>query len=518
MEKEGFEIMRESINEMIKQVIDVCFPWLTEGTDGNVRFVDPLDGEEITAHYGATHAVVSFIIYGEKNENKDLVSSGYNLLNSIMKRWKNSMKLPGFHNDFNNFALCVLWNYFYETNQKEDYAKKIKEIVLSTPDSNNPTVNWFPMRWYVNLLRYRWTNDAKYKEAFEKCKTDINAATYDDGFIDDRLPVGLSFNLQYDVATVAGMQFLRSAGENIDISTNLGALINAVAPDGDINYLGRGTNQIFAWGLWVYLLASTGQEAQLEKTVNYLKEKVPVMLENNNMMLNTWRGKEKYMWWDYHYCSVYTAHLLLWLILAVEQMGKYPVQEKILPCGKSGVKIYKTESYFIATFTGRNEYLAEKGPCIAALWTRNRGMLVKGIFGPWLGAFGNKYLIVDATLRNYIGLIEVKQNKDYSKNKFFHTLLPKIQSRVAETISPIFVPLTFKETESFIELTWKNNRKIDAMFVIPALYEIDEMHIEVDGRKYELCKNMAIRNQYKWIWEYQSKIINGYKWTLKIPK
>ena len=133
-------------------------------------------------------------------------------------------------------------------------------MVLSTPDSNNPTINWFPMRWYVNLIRYKWTSDEKFKLACDKCSTDIRAATYKDGFIDDRLPIGLSFNLQYDVATVAVLQYLRSNGENIDISVELGALLNAVAPDGDINYFGRGTNQIFAWGLWVYLLSSAGKK------------------------------------------------------------------------------------------------------------------------------------------------------------------------------------------------------------------------------------------------------------------
>lgn len=511
-------MVEQTLDRLINMTLVICQKWIQPGEDGKYRFIDPLDQKEMSAHYGATHMAAACII----QDDISVKEKGYRLLESILERWETSLEMQGFHNDFNNFALCVIWDYLTEKKLKKMLAEKIKETVIVTPDSNNPTINWLPMRWHVNCLRYQWTGDMKYKKLCDKCKREIVAATYEDGFIDDLLPKGVSFNLQYDVATVAVMQYLRVYGEKIDLSRELGALMNAVAPDGDINYLGRGTNQIFAWGLWIYLLLTSGQMLEGEKALKYLDEHLPNMLKHNNMMLNDWNGAEKYMWWDYHYCSVYTAHLLLWLVLARRDIEQKPIVPVLSNQNDSGVHIYKDKDYFVVVLDGRKEYLAERGPVVAALWTETAGMVVKGAFGPWQGAFGNDHFMVDVTLRNYFGLIEVSNNKDYSRNKIIHKfltrLLPNVQCRVTEKISPLFTPVIFRESKSYIELTWKNSKKVDAMFVIPALCKIDEFHVNVDGKPFELNKNMAIRNQYKWIWEYQSRIVNGSEWRLKVKK
>lgn len=510
-------MIKKSINEMIKQIIDTCVPWVKLGEDGLLRFIDPLDGEEISAHYGATHVAVAFIMYGERTGNKELTDTGYKLMASVLQRWQTSMNLPGFHNDFNNFALCVAWDFFDKNRKQEELAKQIKNIVLITPDSNNPTVNWFPMRWYVNLKRYQWTGEEKYRIVCDKCRVDIKYATYKDGFIDDRLPVGLSFNLQYDVATVAVMQFLRSAGEEIDISIELGALLNVVAPDGDINYLGRGTNQIFAWGLWVYLLASSGKEHETQVAMEFLKDKVPVMLKNNNIMLNEWPGEEKYMWWDYHYCSVYTAHFLFWLVIALEQADLYPVEEKVIASGDSGIQVYKDKDYFIVTFAGRKEYLAEKGPCVAALWTKSAGMVVKGTFGPWQGAFGNRYSAVEATIRNNCGLYKVKQNRDFSKNRYLHKAMPNLETQASEKISPLFTNVNVHIDNDTVRVVWRAEDDRNIILSAP-LFETEGISVFVDGVKVRIMNSFMLRNQYSWVKLYQTKLMHGSNWELRIKR
>lgn len=517
MEKENIEMIKNSLNEMIKEILDTCVKWVKLGEDEQLRFIDPIDGEEISAHYGATHAAVSFLIYGEKIHNDNVREMGDKLMDSILKRWKSSINLPGFHNDFNNFALCVAWDYLNKNNKNKKQAKKIKKLVLETPDSNNPTVNWFPMRWYVNIMRYRWTGKEKYKSICDKCRENIKNATYKDGFIDDRLPVGLSFNLQYDLATVAVMQYLRSIGEEIDISLEFGALLNIVAPDGDINYLGRGTNQIFAWGLWVYLLASAGKEEQLQTALDYLRDRIPSMLKNNNIMLNKWPGQEKYMWWDYHYSSVYTAHLLFWLIMAENQMNMYPVEEKIVKPGDSGLRIYRDKDYFVVTFNGRKEYIAEKGPCVGALWTKNAGMVVKGTFGPWKGAFGNKYSPIEAVIRNNCGLYKVKQNKDFSQNRYLHKLQPYFEIAISEEISPIFTDIEIKVLKNEIRIIWKTKDSGRKLLSIPCI-EDNKMAVFVDGKETRLLNTSMIRNQYSWIKLYQTDIIKGNNWELRIER
>ncbi|MGM9776815.1 MAG: hypothetical protein ACI3ZD_00560, partial [Prevotella sp.] len=385
--------MKSKIKSLIEQVVPVCESWISKDNDGLYRFVDPNDGEEISAHYGATHAAASFIIWGKETDKKELYDKGMSLLQSILKRWDTSKCLPAFHYDFNNFALCLIIDYV------DDKTKAlILKTVCNTADSNHNTINWLPMRWLVNKKRFEWTSDGKYNNRINHCKKTIAKATNADGGIEDRLPHGMSFNLQYDVATVAVLQYLRVHGEEMDLSKELGFLLNAVAPDGDINYQGRGTNQIFAWGLWVYLLASSSQNEALQTALTYLTPRLTKMLDNNNLMLNDWDGKEKYLWWDYHFASVYIAHLMMWLILAYLDYEKKSINPTYSSSTETGLHIYRSENFFVSWFEGRTEYLAEKGPAIAAIWSKKQGMICKGTFGPWQGLFGNKYIHEDVVV------------------------------------------------------------------------------------------------------------------------
>lgn len=517
MEEENFRMMIHSIEHMIKKILDISLPWI-KNINNQKYFIDPIDNKEISAHYGATHMAAALILYGDMCRNKALSNIGYELLESILNRWNQCKVLPGFHNDFNNFALCVIWNFLDQKKHTNNLMNRIRKIVLDTADSNNPTVNWFPMRWYVNHFRYKWSSDEKYKNRCDKCKNMIQEATYMDGFIDDRLPKGISFNLQYDVATVAVLQFLKTAGIQYDISGELGALLQSVAPDGDINYLGRGTNQIFAWGLWIFLLVSSGKNEALNVAVNYLGNRLAAMLKNNNMMLNDYRGEEKYLWWDYHYCSVYTAHLLFWLILAIKYGNSFPVKEKNFTLSDSGVHIHKTLEYFVVTFDGRKEYLAEKGPVLAALWTKSLGMVCKGNFGPWQGHFGNLYAPQNVVLFNNVGLMSVKGNKDFQKNRYMHKLLPNINTSASVTIIPNFTPMNVKDNPQYIEITWMSSG--ENIFSIPLINPIEESAISlfVDDKKFVLHNFMNIRNQYGWVHIMQSAKRGGKIWKLVVKK
>ena len=63
--------MKNRIQEVIEQMIPVCASWVQKRDDGLDLFLDPNDGEEISAHYGATHAAASFVIWGKKTENEE---------------------------------------------------------------------------------------------------------------------------------------------------------------------------------------------------------------------------------------------------------------------------------------------------------------------------------------------------------------------------------------------------------------------------------------------------------------
>ncbi len=496
--------MAEHIQKLIELIIHFCSSWIQQGKDGLLRFVDPNDGEEISAHYGATHAAVAFVIWGRQTCNDALYKQGLELLQSVLKRWDKSKTLPAFHFDFNNFALSIV-----EPLVDKETASLIRETVCQTSDSNHNTINWLPMRWAVNRKRIEWTGNKKYEAIISQCRKTIADATNADGGIEDRLPHGRSLNLQYDLATAAVLQYLRVQGEHIDLSKELGFLLNAVAPDGDINYHGRGTNQIFAWGLWVYLLASSGQESALSDAVSYLEPRLKRTLDHNSMMLNEWDGKEKYLWWDYHYASVYTAHCLLWMVMAYIDKDKASIQPDSGLFTESGLHVYHTGNSFVSWFEGRTEYLAEKGPAIAAIWTKSQKMICKGSFAPWQGFFGNKYIYEDVVLKNYCGLLEINRNKDWSKNRYVHKLMPNLETDVACTIRPIFCPISVNEKIGVLEITWNHDGTTDIIFNLPAITENCDIQLFADGNEVPIFCNSAIKNQYGWVYLHQSRSLKA---------
>ena len=477
------------VRRLMELTKNKCLEWVEEKS-GETYFVDPLDHEEISAHYGATHAAASFLIIGKLNSDSNIEGVGKRLLISILDRWETSSKLPSFHYDFNNFALCVAYDYL-----EGELRERVKCTVLSTPDSRHDTVNWIPMRWFVNKCRYEWTKNEKYQSACTICTEKIKSATYEDGFIDDRLPKGMSFNLQYDVATVAVLQYLRNHGEELDISKETGSLLNAVAPDGDINYFGRGTNQIFAWGLWLYLLVSAGLENDLQKALGYCADKIPVMLENNNLMLNDWEGAEKYLWWDYHYCSVYTAHLLLWLALAIKDAGKGIIVPTLSEARDSGIEILHKGGWFVATFAGRTEYLAERGPVIAAIGREDGKMFVKGTFGPWQGAFGRKYAFHESVINNFCGLLKMRTERDWSDNRVLRKILLRKPNTARILLQPVFAPLNIDIDEQEVLFTWDYSQNEKLCFNFPTMNECST-YIKVKNKVMPMINTGCIKNQY----------------------
>jgi hypothetical protein len=487
--------MKDRIDKLIKMTMDTCLPWVSIQADKS-RFIDPLDKEEISAHYGATHMAAALIMYGKHIQDEELIYKGESLLSGILDQWDESKTLPDFHNDFNNFALCVI------DSCSSNNTDLIRKKVLETADTSFDTVNWLPMRWYVNRCRYEWTGNNEYKDLCVSCMEKIKQATYADGFIDDMLPLGRSFSLQYNVATVAFLQFLRVRNESLDLSAELGALLNAVCPDGDINYLGRGTNQIFGWGLWIYLLASS-EQMELGRALDYLEEHLPVMLANNNIMLNDNPGSEKYMWWDYHYCSVYTAHLFLWLVLALRDYGKMAIEPVLSTGTDSGVHVYRNNEAFAVVFDGRTEYPAEAGPSVAAIWTKTSGAIHKGVFGPWYGLFGNKYINPDTSIRNFLGLYNLAPRKN--RVRVLEILRKNNHNTMELTEKPSFI-VPNVELSNTVKISYSVS-ELPCVLNIPI--SCGDVSVKNNGAEMRTTEAMKIKNQYGWVTVKQVLIESG---------
>lgn len=485
--------------------------YLCRDNAGVLRYIDPNDHTEINAHYGVSHVMAAMILYGKAKGDKQMVSTGYELLETMLSEIMESQKLPAYHFDFNNFAIGIVIEEI-EDNRLKALAEK---ILIESPDSSHNTVNWLPMRIFVNRKRYELTGEKIYLEKIKECQNKIKAVINNDGSIEDRLPKGTSFNLQYDISTVALLQYISDSDHEFDIPKYVGFLLQCVAPDGDINYQGRGTNQVFAWGPWIYLLSQLQDKSYLEQALLFLSPRLTQMLDNDSMMLNNWSGKERHLWWDYHYTSVYIAHLLLWLIFA-ESVQKDVLSHEFVTLSDSGMRVYRTLSNtFVATFDGRKEYLAEHGPTVSAIYI-NGTPIVKGAFGPWRGLFGNKHSIEDVTILNYCGLYKTNKPKSNFMSRIKTRLHLSFSDKLIFSLTPLFVPINVNTSQNEVVITWTNKEDKKAFLNVPVLADSAKFSLTVDEKEVRLFDYIKIKNQYDWVTLLQSHPIVGRKWILKI--
>lgn len=513
--------MIKRIDNLIEKIYYKSSQWVRENEE-EYYFIDPLDNEEILAHYGTSHFGVASTLLGIMNNDQGKYEQGINLIKSYLNRWERAKQSLNFHSDFNNFSLCVLLDELEKAGIENELQQNIQKVIINSEDSNHNTINWLPMRIYVNYKRFQWTKLKKYKEKCLFLEKQILNGMFNDGYIDDRLPIGLSYNLQYNVATVSVMHFLSiRKAMRVNVSENLGALLDAAQIDGDINYFGRGTNQIFAWGLWIYLLSSSGLINELDKALIFFESRIENALENNNILLNEYNGNNKYMWWDYHYCSVYTAHLLFWLVLAKLDYQRGLVVPKLSPLFRahdSGVMSYANKFFKITTFSGRKEYLSEKGPMVTSLSIKRVGVVYKGCFGPWSSEnFGEMYSFDNLTVYNVLGLISSESfpsKKGRFRKKIFGN---RFLNKVGLKLSPLFCDIEVKFIEERLELTFINNNRNKAFLNFPVfqeLFDCFDIDLFIDEKKQNLYDVGIIKNQYGLCKLIQSRVNDGFKWKI----
>lgn len=482
---------------ILKITYNHYLPYLQE-EKGIFNLIDPIDNEVIGFHYGETHLGSAFIIGGILYNDKNILEAGKKIIKGFLKNGINYSKNPAYHWDFNNFALCFLANYLKNQNIESDLCEKIKSFILLQQDSNNPTINWYPMRIYVNNCKYYWTNDSKYLSIIQFCKKEIEKAQYDDGFFEDLLPKGTSFNFQYHIYTTALLALLSL--DNITIG-NLEKAVSRfediIDPNGDINYLGRGNNQIFAWGPAIFLSSLLENKNTYNRLLNYIYDKGIKCIENNNLIVNDYSGKDKIWWWDYHYSSVYLAHYIFWIILSSITGKKIEYKyTKAITCD-SGVHINNDNNYYSVLFDGRNHYLAERGPQIGNITNKKNNITYfKGSFGPFYNNFGYKYLLTLNTYFNFVGMIEQKY---------------KFKSMNYKILEPQKINIYEKDNRLNIEM--KYCKKYKGIINIPWFISSKNFKVYVEGREIPLINILNYKGPYGMTYLFQSNevILNEFK-------
>lgn len=509
------------LEKLVDKSLTACQSWLTEDSADGLRMIDPVDQKVVVSHYGDSHLAAALILLGQLRREKNLIQQGLQIVQTIVGDWATSTKFVDFHHDFNHFALCLIVENIGDI--APELAQEISSMVLATRDSNHETINWLPMRAYVNFCRYEWSGEERYFYAAERALAKVSSATNADGGIEDRLPKGTSYNLQYHITSLASLQLLSSRRPHSKIETGHchDFLHKRVLPDGDINYCGRGTNQIFAWGPWLYLLASSGNSGKLALALQFLENRYSVAAANRNILLNSFLGPEKSFWWDYHHCSVYHAHFLLWSVLAMRDFSTtrtFGVEGS----GKdTGLECISGASGGAAIFSGRSIYLAEAGPAICALWISERGILFKGGLGPSQGMFGKLYSFADIVLQNHFGLISQEPPRRLVGNQIKRRLGIIYEEERSVLTRPIFTELCVTDNPRGLDIEFKTSEPMSAYLNVPIFDEQMggiKLEMSVDGSMLSAIQIAKSRSQYGWISVNRSLVAYGKVWKLSVRK
>lgn len=432
--------------------------------------VDPIDKRVVGSHYSLSHYCVVLLVLSSLWSNDLLYKKAIRLLNYILKTWKTFARQKDYHNDFNNFALSLI--VLFETkigknliddNLRMEILKRLSE----TPDSNHNTVNWLAMRYINNSVRASTNFNEKSEKKANRILKSVLAAKNEDGFFDDILPIGKSANPQYHSATVAVLALSKllhiPQADSFDLSDSVSILVSLIDPEGDFNYFGRGTNQVFGWGPSIFLLSLLQDETVITKSLDYLLLHLPKAMEKDNLVLNDQEGSLGAWWWDYHHVSVYYSYLLFWLTLTAlfessEKLFELPMSEK----NYKDLDIRSTGNWFSVVFNGRNEYLCEKGPLVSNIWNLKKGCIFKGPLGPFFGLFGNKHANQMASIVNYFGVLN-QSNRLSEEN-----------SLVSRVIFPDLITTKVSDEILSLKYIWKKPRKGNFVVNMPVFEKLSE--------------------------------------------
>ncbi len=111
------------IQKLIEKLSTHLLNQLISDENGVLRFIDPNDKEEISAHYSVSHLAASLIILGNRMEENNYYSIGRKLLIGLLDRWEYEHRLYAYHFDFNNFALRLCFDNLIENDGVKEQIK-----------------------------------------------------------------------------------------------------------------------------------------------------------------------------------------------------------------------------------------------------------------------------------------------------------------------------------------------------------------------------------------------------------
>ncbi|HWR04513.1 MAG TPA: hypothetical protein VN419_10890 [Humidesulfovibrio sp.] len=386
------------------------FGWLAErqvvepGYDqGGIR--DPLTGLVAGEHYSATH----FALLGCLLDQADPDPARLPLIRAALEfhaRTSGGEYAKGswaYHWDFNNYAFAKSLVLLGDALPTAERARGLG-VMRAWKENRHKTVNWLFMRAYNATLRRKLCGGL----------TDALRARYnlflslrcqlEDGCIEDVRHT--SRPIQYHAFSTALLhQLYLLTGERRFLRRFLAGLeylLPFVAPDGDFNYLGRGHEQIFGYGVALYVLEAglphAGGNAQ---RVDEAAERCLAHLSRYTtpegcfpLVLNGHDNDRRYGWYDYHHLTVYNAFLGVWLAECARLKPVTPPPPSLAQAvpahygaqlfAPSGRLACDMPRYFLCLSAGEpgSRYYADCGLAFQHFWVKGFGDLISCPGGP----------------------------------------------------------------------------------------------------------------------------------------
>lgn len=312
-----------------------------------------------------------------------------------------------YHWDFQNYAFLETYRLLRDVLTPTEKARWEQGLTHWRENDNNSLTNWIAMRAYSARLRYQlFHSSADRLKCWWRLKR-MQRARQADGCFDDFR--NSSRPIQYHVFTLALLHRIwllhRSATIRRQFLAGVNYFIPFIDPDGSFNYLGRGQEQIFGYGVAIYVLeAAKNLDAANAPMYQRLLERLwRYLLQFQRagvfpLVLNSHDDRERCGWYDYHHFSVYNSFLGVWLALAHQVRSASAIAGKAEDIPKVGAafrffkptkNIIVSNREYVAVFSaGTPEYLSEPGITPVHLWFREVGWVFSCPGGPTLDKYG----------------------------------------------------------------------------------------------------------------------------------